>query len=336
MVVGVIATLLLAARWRDTAVQANRKAFHATATDLSSTLDAKLNANIAVLRALRSVAAMEPGVTDARLNQWYRQLQRGVSSSPPVLAELIQPVAASHLSGFMREARSDPVFRKLLVGGPQIVPAGRRPVYCLARAIVGPSSASSLYPPLLDYCAPTLPGIGRSPFASLLRAGVSAGSTIVTPIPGFSLVAIGQPVYRQGASLVTGAARQAAFTGVVGLSIDSGALLRSLLGDHRSLSLELFHKNAGGTLTPIGHAAGSAKPGASALSQRSPFGEGWVLATTGTPDHPLGAGKQGVLALIVGLLVTLLVFLVYRVLSTSRRHAWNLVGEKTGELAYRA
>ena len=336
VVVGVAATLFLAGRWRESAQDANRNAFHATATDLGRTLDAKLNANVATLRALRSISAMEPGVTDARLNQWYGQLQRGISSSPPVLAELIQPVTASRLPVFLREARADPVFSKLLVGGSQIVPAGRRPVYCLARAIVGPSAVSSLYPPLLDYCAPSLPGIGSSPFASLLRSGVSAGSTIVTPIPGFSLVAIGQPVYRQGAALATGAARRAAFIGVVGLSFDSGALLRSLLGDHRSLRLELFHRNADGALTLVGRAAGSGKAHTSTLSQRSRFGEGWVLATTGMPDHPLGAGKQGVLALIVGLLVTLLVFLVYRVLTTSRRQAWNLVGEKTGELAYRA
>ena len=38
----------------------------------------------------------------------------------------------------------------------------------------------------------------------------------------------------------------------------------------------------------------------------------------------------------VGLLLTLLSFFSYRVLATSRRRAWGLVGEKTGELAYRA
>ncbi|MHB8234429.1 MAG: putative bifunctional diguanylate cyclase/phosphodiesterase, partial [Solirubrobacteraceae bacterium] len=254
----------------------------------------------------------------------------------PVLAELIQPVPISRLPVFLREARADPVFRKLLIGGSQIVPAGKRPVYCLARAIVGSSAGSSLYPPLLDYCAPSLPGIGRSPFASLLRSGVNAGSTIVTPIPGFSLVAIGQPVYRRDAQLATRAGRQAAFIGVVGLSFDGRALLRSLLGNHRSLSLELLHRNAGGALTPIERVQGADEPATHALSQRSRFGEGWVLVTTGLPDHPLGADKQGVSALIVGLVVTLLVFLVYRVLATSRRRAWTLVGEKTGELAYRA
>jgi diguanylate cyclase (GGDEF)-like protein len=336
VVVGVAGSVFLAGRWRASAQDANRNAFDSTATDLSGTLEAKLNANVQVLRALRAIATMEPGVSDSRLNQWYRQLQRGVTSSPPVLAELIQPVSTSRLPAFLREAKADPVFGKLLLGGSEIVPPGKRAIYCLARAIVGPSSASSLYPPLLDYCAPVLPGIGRSPFVSLLHAGASAGSTIVTPIPGFSLVAIGQPVYRQGARLQTDAERDAAFTGVIGLSFDSAALLRSLLGDHRSLSVRLFHTNAGGPRELVGTAGASRAGGSSPFTQRRALGDGWVLATTGLADHSQGAEKQGVLALILGLLITLLVFLVHGVLSTSRRRAWNLVGEKTGELAYRA
>jgi diguanylate cyclase (GGDEF)-like protein len=336
IVLGVTASLFLADRWRQSSLDANRNAFRSTATDVGRTLDAKLDANLDVVRALRSIATMEPGVSDARLNQWYGQLQRGVSSSPPVLAELIEPVPASRVPAFLREARADPVFRKVLAGDSQIVPAGRRPFYCLTRAIIGPSAASSLYPPLLDYCAPALPGIGRSPFASLLRAGVGAGSTIVTPIPGFSLVAIGQPVYRRGAHLATSAERRAAFTGVVGLSFDTTALLGSLLGDHASLHLTLFHQNAGGPLTLVGRSGASVKHASSAFAQRQQLGQGWVLVTTGTPDDAIGADKQGVVALVVGLLMTLLVFLVYRVLATSRRRAWNLVGEKTGELAYRA
>ncbi len=336
VVVGVSASLFLAERWRESAREANRSAFRSTATDLSHTLDAKLRANVTILRALRSIATMEPGVTDARLNQWYDQLQRGVSTSSPVLAELIQPVPAARLAAFLRQAKSDPAFGKLLVGTPRVVPAGRRPVYCLARAIVGPSAASNLYPPLLDYCAPVLPGIGRSPFVSLLRAGAGADSTIVTPIPGFPLVAIGEPVYRMGARLATAGDRRAAFTGVVGLSFDSAVLLRSLLGDHRSLSLSLFHRDAAGAVQRVGSAKDAAQAGPPAFSQRRTLGDGWVLATAGSPDHPQDADGQFALALVVGLLITLLLFVVYRVLSTSRRRAWNLVGEKTGELAYRA
>jgi diguanylate cyclase (GGDEF)-like protein len=336
VIVGLAASALIADRWRANARDANRNAFASTATDLSRTLDAKLNADVGLIRALRAIATMEPSAGDSRFQEWYRQLQRGVTTAPAAVAALIQPVSAAGLPAFRRQAEADPAFRKLLVGGFHIVPAGKRPVYCLARAIVGPSSASSLYPPLLDYCAPTLPGIGRSPFAALFRAEAAGGSTIVTPVPGFSLIAVGQAVYRRGAPITTRLERQAAFTGAVALSFDSNALVRSLLAGHRSLTLALYHRNRGSSLALVGRAGVPLRVSASGYSQRRELGEGWLLATTGTADHPLAADRQGALALILGLLITLLVFLVYRVLSTSRRRAWSLVGEKTGELAYRA
>ncbi len=335
VVLGIAASLFLADRWRGSAADANRKAFASTATDLSRTLEAKLSANASLLRALRAIATMEPGAGNTRFSQWYAELQHGIRASPPVVAELIEPVPSSRLGAFRRRAEADPAFRKLLEGGFHVVPAGERPLYCLARAIVGPSSASTLYPPLLDYCAPVLPGIGRSPFAALFHAEAAGGSTIVTPIPGFSFAALGEAVYRRSAPLRTSAQRRAAFTGVIGISFDASALIRSLLVDHRALTLRLYHRNPGGSLSLIGRAGARSHAGAG-YSERRELGEGWLLATAGTPDHPLAAGKQGVVALILGLLITLLLFLVYRVLSTSRRRAWSLVGEKTGELAYQA
>jgi diguanylate cyclase (GGDEF)-like protein len=278
---------------------------------------------------------VEPKAGEARFEQWYRQLQLGAPAFTGSGAEYIQPVPAARLGAFRSYAKSDPAFRGLLRGDFQIVPPGRRPVYCLARAIVGPAGASNLYPPLLDYCAPVLPGIGRSPFAALFHAAASGDSTAVSPIPGFSLVALGEAVYRRGAPLRTNEQRRVAFTGVIGTSFDSAALLRSLLGDHHALRLSLYHRNIASPLVLIGQ-AGLTQRAPSGYSQRRDFGQGWVLRTTGTVDSPVAANTQGLVALGVGLLLTLLSFLTYRVLATSRRRAWGLVGEKTGELAYRA
>jgi diguanylate cyclase (GGDEF)-like protein len=334
VLIGTASSAFLADRWRASAVDANKSAFASTATDLSRTLEAKLAANVALVRTVRSIATMEPNAGEARLQQWYSQLQQGAPAFPSSGAELIQRVPASRLAAFRRYAKTDPAFRGLVSGDFQIVPAGKRPSYCLARAIVGPAGISKLYPPLLDYCAPVLPKIGRSPFAALFHTAESSGSTVVTPIPGFSLVAVGEAVYRFGARLQTTAERRAAFTGVIGTTFDSGALLRSLLGDHRSLQLALYHRNGGSSLVSIGHAGlAHASKG---YAQRRAFGQGWVLQTAGTVDHPVAADTQGFVALGVGLLLTLLSFLTYRVLATSRRRAWGLVGEKTGELAYRA
>lgn len=54
---------------------------------------------------------------------------------------------------------------------------------------------------------------------------------------------------------------------------------------------------------------------------------------TATTDRSVSIDAQGLCA---RLLITILGFLLYRVLSRSRRRAWGLVGEKTDELAYHA
>jgi diguanylate cyclase (GGDEF)-like protein len=334
ILLGVASSAFLAERWRASAVEANKSSFVSTATDLSRTLEAKVAANVTLVRTIRSIATMEPNAGEARLQQWYSQLQQGTPAFSSSGAELIQRIPASQIAAFRHYAKTDPAFRGLVAGAFKIVPAGKRPSYCLARAIVGPAGISKLYPPLLDYCAPVLPKIGRSPFAALFHTAESSGSPVVTPIPGLSLVAVGEAVYRLGARLQTTAQRHAAFAGVIGTTFDSGVLLRSLLGDHHSLRLTLYHRDAGETLVPIGH-AGPARA-SEGYSKRRDFGQGWVLRTTGTVDHPVAADTQGLVILGVGLLLTLLSFSTYRVLATSRRRAWELVGEKTGELAYHA
>jgi len=230
VIVGVASSAFLADRWRASAVEANKRSFASTATDLSRTLEAKVAANVTLVRTIRSIATMEPSAGEARLQQWYSQLQQGAPTFSSSGAELIQRIPASQLATFRHYAETDPAFRGLVAGAFKVVPAGKRPSYCLARAIVGPAGSSKLYPPLLDYCAPVLPRIGRSPFAALFQTAEGSGSTVVTPIPGLSLVAVGEAIYRFGARLQTTAQRRAAFTGVIGTTFDSGALLRSLLG----------------------------------------------------------------------------------------------------------
>jgi diguanylate cyclase (GGDEF)-like protein len=336
--IGVTGSIFLASAWRSSSLRANKKSFQSTAADLSGTLDAQLDTKTQLTRAMRSIATMEPNAGDARFLQWYQQLQRRAPASPDVTAVFIQAVPASGLPAFRTQAEADPAFRRLLHGPFQIVPSGSRPPYCLTRAIVGSSGATSLYPPLLDYCAAVIPGIGKSPYAAQIVTERDTGQFTVTPLPGVgvaSLVGIGEAVYRRGAPLATLADRRAAFRGIIGTSFDSAALLAPLLAGRGSLTLALYHQNIGGPLQLIGRAGahpGGRSPG---YSERHDLGEGWQVEVTGMADSPLAADTQGAIALAFGLLVTFLILLLYRTLSRSRQQAWGLVGEKTDELEYR-
>jgi len=159
-VFGLAASIFVAAEWRASALEANRKSFESTAAVLGSALEAKLSADVALTRTMRAHAALETQQSETQYLQWYRELQRGAPSSPDVVATFIQVVPASGLAGFRRQVETDPAFRELLGTKLQVIPSGRRPSYCLTRAIVGSDAAASLYPGLLDYCAPVVPGTG--------------------------------------------------------------------------------------------------------------------------------------------------------------------------------
>src|SRR6202034_2545821 len=180
--IGVAGSVLLASAWRASSLPANRKSFESTVADLSGTLAAKLQTKIELTRAMRSIATLEPNAGDTRYVQWYEQLQRGAPTSPNVTAVFIQAVPASELPAFRAQAEADPTARKALHGSFQIVPSGSRPLYCLTRATVGNPGGKTVYPPLLDYCAPVLPGIGKSPYADLIRMERTTGELIVTPL----------------------------------------------------------------------------------------------------------------------------------------------------------
>jgi diguanylate cyclase (GGDEF)-like protein len=335
---GFTASAFVAAGWRSNLLHTDHRSFESTAFDLSSTLDSKLDTTIALTRTMRAIATLEPNAGDTRFLQWYQQLQRGQPASRGVVAALIEPVTAAGMGAFRRQAEADPAFRALLGGRFQIVPPGRRPVYCLTRAIVGTSGATTLYPPLLDYCAPELPGIGRSPYAALIRTGTQSASYVVTTLPAVSrtLAAIGAAVYRRGAPLATIADRQLALTGFIGTSFDSASLVQSVLAGRRSLTLALYHRNVGGPVELIGRAGSTPSGSSPVYSQRADLGEGWMVKVGGTAGGSISANVQGLLVLGCGLLVTVLAFLLFRVLSRSRQRAWGLVGEKTDELQYRA
>ncbi|MGP0102936.1 MAG: putative bifunctional diguanylate cyclase/phosphodiesterase [Solirubrobacteraceae bacterium] len=341
IVLGLAASTFAAAEWRSSALEANRKSFEATATDLGSALEAKLSANVVLTRTIRAHAALETQYDETQFLQWYAELQRGAPSPPDVVATFIQVVPASGLAAFRRRVETDPAFRRLLGAKLQVIPSGRRPFYCLTRAIVGSAAAASLYPGLLDYCAPIAPGIGgRSPYPALVRTATDSGSLIVMPLlatgSSRSLVAIGAAVYRRGASIATVSARRAALRGFIGTTFDSATTIGSVLTGRPTLTLALYHRNLGGPLQLIGRAGASPKGRSPGYSSRRELGEGWLLETTGTAAAFASPDSRGVVALGLGLLVTMLVFVLYRVLSGSRRRAWSLVGERTGELEYLA
>jgi diguanylate cyclase (GGDEF)-like protein len=338
VVLGVAVSSFLAAEWRSSVLESNRKSFDSTATDASSALGSTLATNVGLTRTIRARASMGTQDGESGFLQWYRELQRGAPAPPDVVATLIQLVPARALPAFWRQAEADPAFRALVSPKFRVIPPGNRRVYCLTRAIVGAAAVPSLYPGLVDYCAPSTTGSGPSPYSTLVSTATDTGSFIVTPLPakgGRSPVAIGAAVYRRGAPITTVAERRAAEMGFIGTTFDSAALIRSVVG-RRSLTMALYHRNSGGPFQLVGRAGASQTGRSPGYSERGSLGEGWLVEVTGTASHAASANLQGLIGLAVGLLVTALAFGLHRALSRSRQRAWRLVGQKTDELEYLA
>jgi diguanylate cyclase (GGDEF)-like protein len=339
IVIGLAASTFVAAEWRSSAQEANRKSFESTSAALGSALEAKLSTDVALTRAIRAHVTQETQDNQTQFLAWYKELERGAPSSPDIVATYIQVVPDAGLPAFLREVEMDPALRIPPATKLQVIPSGVRLFYCLTRAIVGGAGAA-LYPGLLDYCAPTMgPGAGSSPDSALVSTATDTGSMIVTPLPAtgsHSTVAIGAAVYRPGASIATVSARRAALKGFIATTFDSASTIGSVLQGRRSVTLALYHRDAGGPLQLIGRAGANAKGRSPGYFSDRGLGEGWTLATSGTADSFASPDTRGIVALGLGLLVTILVFLLHRVLSSSRQRAWSLVGERTGELEYRA
>ncbi len=338
LLLGLGVSIVVAAKWRSSALETNRRSFQSTAADLSSTLAARISADIQLTRTMRAHAAMETQESETRYQQWYLELQRGAPSSPDVVAAFIRVVPAAELRAFRRHSEADPAFRRLLGTDLQILPPGTRSRYCLTSTIVGKSAVPSTYRGLVDYCAPFAATARSSPYPALVRTATDTASFIVTPLRetgSRSLVAIAAAVYRRGASIATVSARRSALRGFIATTFDSTTTIRSVLTGRSGLDLALYHRNAGGPLDLIGSAGAHPGGRSGGYASRRELGEGWVLETTGTANA-FASPDLGVVALGLGLLVTILMFLLHLVLSNSRQRAWALVGERTGELEYLA
>jgi diguanylate cyclase (GGDEF)-like protein len=339
LILGILTSAFLAGEWHASEQAANRRSFDTATADLAGNLASKLQANVSLTRTMKAIATIEPNAGETRFLEWYAQLERGGTPvSPNVSAALIEPVTAARLAAFERAAESDPAYRALVDGRFQIVPAGQRSMYCLTRAFVGGLVAHSVYPLLLDYCAPVLPVFGASPFPGLMRTATDSESPAVislTGVAGQPLTAVAMAVYRRGAPLGTLAERRAATTGFIATTFDPVTLLSSLLAHTRSLSMTLYHANIGGSPQLIASAGASIRATRSGYSTRTALGSGWYVLTAGSVNSA-AADAQGLVVFGGGLLVTLLVFLLYVSLVRSRQRAWGLVAEKTDELAFLA
>jgi len=193
-------------------------------------------------------------------------------------------------------------------GGLRIIPAGKRPYYCLSLA--GLAKAPATYPPAgTDYCALT-PGLLASRDSGLsIYAQASVGRT--------KALGVDTPVYSGGAQPSTAAARMGAFVGWLREVLVPRVVLQRALRGHQENAVRLRYRTRSSNVV---FTSGTPQPGAQ--SRTINLHNGWTVKTFGA------AAGAGVLAdghalvlLIAGSLLSVLIGLLVFVLGTGRARA---------------
>ena len=201
-----------------------------------------------------------------------------------------------------------------------MLPAGKRPHYCIAVAGLARNAANYL-PAGLDYCA----------FAPALFATRDSGQALYGPFSDGTSTALGieTPVYRGGTTPATVVARRRVFVGWLGERLEPQVILRRALEGHPNVAVLFRYDSVG---THVSFASGSAPR--DAQSTTISLHNGWTLESFGgeTASGMLADSKAFAL-LAGGILLSALLGLLVLVLGTGRTRARALVRAQTRELS---
>ena len=365
LVVGLVGSVLGAAGWRASLEEEHERAFAATASDVVARIDTTLQRAMDLTATARTMFALDPATTNADIERWAASVDSGQRYPESQGFEMIARVPLAELEAYELAVQDDPNPGSTVFDAAAILPAGIRPEYCVTRLMRFQGSVAEIQnaaPTVLaqaDWCATDL--------GPELAAATDSGEFIVASAPrlfdalnttilkAFGIdpattqdsqelwkaavarsVFVFAPIYRGGSTPATVAGRRAASVGWAGAAFDVGYVLDEALSERAGLGLSLTRRGAEGSFGVI--TAGAVTSGnAHTLTKEIDNDGGWVVTVSGQADEAgLSALSQSALGLVAGSVLTLLVFLLIRVLSSSRIRALELVDKRTGELRHQA
>jgi diguanylate cyclase (GGDEF)-like protein len=345
LVVGLGLSLGGALLWRSSVRSRERQQFQTNATDVSETAETLLRRDADLVTTLRGVLTMQPNMSATSFDEWFAKLQGKQRQVGGLGTTVVEVVPARELAAFQARRAADPAFRRFVGGTIVPVEPSGRAVYCLLSAggTVTPYTKEVGQLVQGDWCNPATPIGGYQDGgilqASLLQSITDSGQFLVYPVAvqGVSTLFIEAAFYNRGASLSTVADRRAAIAGWVGSSFEITTLIRQALGDHRGLSLALYHRNPGQPEKLIGKAGAATSVGAFSQEITLQIDGMWRAVVRGSAiTGGLSPDLQGSGLFAIGAIISLLLAALVLVLTRAREHALGMVQEKTGQLRHQA
>lgn len=338
LVVG-LAMSLAAAGLRYQAVSArDRDAFRSTAANVQTIVATQLARQDDLLDTLAGMVVAAPTMTNTEFLRWYTTARIAERFPGGIGISYIEKVPEADLAAFGARQDADPVTG--LAAAPWILyPSSEAPFYCLTRLGVWEVATVNGFaiPPGLDYCAPVLvPGTISSVPEVIAQATATAGPALV-PMADLNPGVLAEflPVYDTAVVPPTAEERAAHVVGWVAASFDAAQIVELAVGGQDGLAVSVDRT----TPTAIEHVASAgehADGGDSTTLPVSADGTWTVSVRTAPVASSISAPFQSGVVLVAGISITLLLFVLLRVLATSRDRALELVEEKTDELRRQA
>ncbi|MCU1494377.1 MAG: diguanylate cyclase/phosphodiesterase with sensor(s) [Acidimicrobiaceae bacterium] len=298
--------------------QKSERAFLASSANIASTLRLAIQHEQDLIGSTESLVIGNPNPSQAQFTRWADDIE--VLQRYPEVTGLgiVHYVPAAQLGAYAQSAtttQSTPF---------QVIPATKEPFYCFAPITVG--RAAAIIPIDTNVC----PG----PLEQAVLASRDSGNNSALPYTEFGVTTLSLeiPFYRGGSVPATVAARQKAFSGLIGLSVVPDVLLQTALQGHPSTGLAL---RFGGPASTVVFRSGATPR--DTKTARINLHDGWTVLVSGTVAGGGVFGDVGALALLLGGVALSILFgaLIY-VLGTGRARSMVLVEEQTDQLRFQA
>ncbi|MGA2037465.1 MAG: EAL domain-containing protein, partial [Acidimicrobiales bacterium] len=366
LAVGLLASTIAGMAWRTTTRNSADNSAAATAHSVQARMSQSLQDDFDVAGTIGTLVTVNQGLTNSQLNQWFGD-DGGTAQHPDILGVgYIEDVAPSQLESFAATVKADPPLGLSPAAGFKLTPPGLRSHYCLLRLAVaefhvaptmsssfqqGLAAMSAFLNPGVDECTMTRSNWGLESSASADAATITSGYDLVVRTGASAAAATsasralfgpvqpileGIPVYSSGLVPTTTAGRQADLRGWVIMLVGADPLVNSVLSAQHHMALTLAYQEPTGSpvvLDRVGRAVAGAYRETVAVGPS----DRWIVhLAVPPPSGLLSPNVQGGVVALVGFLVTLLLFVLVRVLAISRSQALTLVKQKTGELEHQA
>ena len=346
LVAGCCVSVVGAIAWATTVRSQERQSFGLEAAPVGSSVVTAVRRMDDLTIAADTLIEAKPNLTNTGFAAWYAGIG-GARRYPGALGfGYVELVPAGGLAAYTRVVRGDPVPGFAAPGRSlRITPAGRRPTYCLIRLAVEGTLTRLIPGAGYDMC-----GVTQTSFLASPGTGRVKVVPALIPTVGQVLI-VSAPVYRGGRIPGTPTARRAQTLGWIVGAFDVGSVLGTATAGDRNLSVSISRQDVSappsalrvaspgslGLLTSV--ASIGPAPSPKSFTQRFTLdADGrWIVAVSRVPSWGwFSPTRQAIAVLVCGVLISLLVFVLVRVLAHGRAHALRLVAEKTDQLRYQA